>query len=84
MYSYADHDRAESVKCCMQAEYIQNEAENQDRRIKQMVNVIGLGYIGLPTALMMAAHGIEVTGTDHNGQLVEMLHTGHEIGRAHV
>ncbi len=77
MYSYADQDRAESVKCCMQAEYIQNEADNQDRRIKQMVNVIGLGYIGLPTALMMAAHGIEVTGTDHNGQLVEMLHTGH-------
>ena len=27
-----------------------------------MVNVIGLGYIGLPTALMMASHGVEVTG----------------------
>ncbi len=25
-----------------------------------MVNVIGLGYIGLPTALMMATHGVEV------------------------
>ena len=25
-----------------------------------MVNVIGLGYIGLPTALMMASHGVEV------------------------
>nr|MCR4692763.1 hypothetical protein [Bacillota bacterium] len=23
-----------------------------------MVNVIGLGYIGLPTALMMASHGV--------------------------
>ena len=22
-----------------------------------MINVVGLGYIGLPTALMMAAHG---------------------------
>lgn len=26
-----------------------------------MVNVIGLGYIGLPTALMMASHGVEVS-----------------------
>ena len=30
-----------------------------------MINVIGLGYIGLPTALMMAAHGVEVIGTDY-------------------
>ena len=30
------------------------------------VNVIGLGYIGLPTALMLASHGIEVVGTDYN------------------
>ena len=27
-----------------------------------MINVIGLGYIGLPTALMMASHGVEVVG----------------------
>ena len=31
-----------------------------------MVNVIGLGYIGLPTALMMASHGVKVVGTDYN------------------
>ena len=42
-----------------------------------MVNVIGLGYIGLPTALMMAAHGVEVVGTDYNEQLVRMLKEGH-------
>lgn len=41
-----------------------------------MVNVIGLGYIGLPTALMMAAHGIEVVGTDYNEELVNTLNTG--------
>ncbi|ELB18983.1 TPA: nucleotide sugar dehydrogenase [Enterococcus faecium] len=41
-----------------------------------MVNVIGLGYIGLPTALMMAAHGVEVIGTDHNKELVETLNSG--------
>lgn len=42
-----------------------------------MVNVIGLGYIGLPTALMMASHGVEVVGTDYNAQLVETLNAGH-------
>lgn len=41
-----------------------------------MVNVIGLGYIGLPTALMMAAHGVEVVGTDYNEELVATLNAG--------
>ena len=41
-----------------------------------MVNVIGLGYIGLPTALMMASHGIEVIGTDYNKELVDTLNAG--------
>lgn len=41
-----------------------------------MINVIGLGYIGLPTALMMASHGIEVVGTDCNKKLVDTLNTG--------
>lgn len=41
-----------------------------------MVNVIGLGYIGLPTALMLAAHGVEVIGTDYNAALVDKLQAG--------
>lgn len=41
-----------------------------------MVNVIGLGYIGLPTALMMASHGVEVVGTDYNEELVSTLNAG--------
>ena len=41
-----------------------------------MVNVIGLGYIGLPTALMMASHGVEVIGTDYNAELVATLSAG--------
>ncbi len=41
-----------------------------------MVNVIGLGYIGLPTALMMSTHGVEVIGTDYNKELVETLNAG--------
>ena len=42
-----------------------------------MINVIGLGYIGLPTALMMASHGVEVVGTDYNRELVNTLASGH-------
>lgn len=42
-----------------------------------MINVIGLGYIGLPTALMMASHGVEVVGTDYNKELVNTLNAGH-------
>ena len=41
-----------------------------------MVNVIGLGYIGLPTALMLASHGVEVIGTDYNPELVATLNAG--------
>ena len=41
-----------------------------------MVNVIGLGYIGLPTALMLASHGVEVIGTDYNEKLVATLNAG--------
>ena len=42
-----------------------------------MINVIGLGYIGLPTALMMSTHGVEVVGTDYNKELVKTLNAGH-------
>ena len=41
-----------------------------------MINVIGLGYIGLPTALMMSSHGVEVIGTDYNKELVATLNAG--------
>ena len=41
-----------------------------------MVNVIGLGYIGLPTALMLASHGVEVIGTDYNSKLISTLNAG--------
>lgn len=36
-----------------------------------MVNVIGLGYIGLPTALMMASHGVEVVQPREGGHAEE-------------
>lgn len=41
-----------------------------------MVNVVGLGYIGLPTAMMLAANGVEVTGVDKNNAIVMSLKEG--------
>ena len=40
------------------------------------INVIGLWYIGLPTALIMAANGLDVIGTDYNKDLVNTLNSG--------
>lgn len=41
-----------------------------------MINIIGLGYIGLPTALMFAKSGVEVIGTDYDEDLVKSLNDG--------
>lgn len=46
--------------------------------------VLGLGYIGLPTAAMFATHGFEVLGVDINEHVLETLNNGdvhiHEPG----
>lgn len=38
--------------------------------------VLGLGYIGLPTASTFAAHGVEVVGVDVNSQVIATLRRG--------
>ena len=38
-----------------------------------MINVIGLGYIGLPTALILAKYGKQVVGTDVKSDIVDSL-----------
>jgi len=40
------------------------------------VCVLGMGYTGLPTALMLAAYGSEVVGVDINQALIEQLQEG--------
>ena len=42
----------------------------------KMINIIGQGYIGLPTALMFAKSGIKVVGTDSNKELIQSLQNG--------
>ncbi|MGN1401793.1 MAG: nucleotide sugar dehydrogenase [Bacillus sp. (in: firmicutes)] len=37
---------------------------------------IGLGYIGLPTSIMFAKHGVEVVGVDVKPEVIESLNSG--------
>ena len=37
---------------------------------------MGLGYIGLPTAIIAAKHGVQVTGVDINPKVVELTNQG--------
>ncbi len=50
----------------------------------QKICVLGLGYIGLPTASTFAAHGLKVLGVDINARVIETLRNGnvhiHEPG----
>ncbi len=38
---------------------------------------MGLGYIGLPTAIIAAKNGIQIVGVDINPQVVKMTNAGH-------
>lgn len=40
------------------------------------INVIGLGYIGLPTSVVFASHGVEVKGIDTKKEVVDKLNAG--------
>jgi UDP-N-acetyl-D-mannosaminuronic acid dehydrogenase len=50
----------------------------------QKICVLGLGYIGLPTASTFATHGLRVIGVDINSHVIETLQNGnihiHEPG----
>ena len=52
--------------------------------IFKKICVMGLGYIGLPTASTFATHGLRVVGVDVNPQVVDTLRSGnlhiHEPG----
>jgi UDP-N-acetyl-D-mannosaminuronic acid dehydrogenase len=40
------------------------------------INVVGLGYIGLPTAAVFADHGVEVHGIDVSSHVIENVNAG--------
>jgi len=59
---------------------------NNDPRVLSMFNdeptacVVGLGYIGLPTAALMASRGWRVFGVDTNPRIVEKV----ALGKVHI
>jgi len=60
--------------------------ENNTERMMEYKKVcmLGLGYIGLPTACMLAVEGLRVVGVDINPHVIETLRNGelhiHEVG----
>lgn len=52
----------------------------QERRDVKQVIVMGLGYIGLPTAVILAANAYRVTGVDRDIKLLQEL----EQGKIHI
>src|SRR5690606_3382076 len=53
-----------------------NQTDNTAQVRPTTLAVIGLGYIGLPTAAMFASTGIDVTGVDINPRAVEAVNAG--------
>ena len=56
----------------LSSEEIQEHLKNKSLKI----GVIGIGRIGLPTALCFASSGLETIGIDINSKLVEMINSG--------
>lgn len=44
--------------------------------MKDKICVVGLGYVGLPTALILAKHGFSVSGVDSNNKKITALQKG--------
>jgi UDP-N-acetyl-D-mannosaminuronic acid dehydrogenase len=63
--------RTKSHIICTFATLINKEILNMKK-----VVFLGLGYIGLPTAAVAAAHGFEVIGVDVNPSVVETINQG--------
>ena len=40
------------------------------------ITILGLGYIGLPTAAMFASHGTKVQGVDVNEDICRIINNG--------
>ena len=45
-------------------------------KIVKSISVLGLGYIGLPTAAMFASHGVKVLGVDVNEDICKTINNG--------
>ncbi|MFM9027943.1 MAG: hypothetical protein ACKOQ6_08090, partial [Bacteroidota bacterium] len=43
---------------------------------KPIVTILGMGYIGLPTAALIASRGMKVYGVDVNRSVVDTINNG--------
>lgn len=53
-----------------------NKFNHIQNKIIMKACFMGLGYIGLPTAIIAAKHGVQVVGVDINPKVVEMTNQG--------
>ncbi|MFN4288237.1 MAG: UDP-N-acetyl-D-mannosamine dehydrogenase [Brevundimonas sp.] len=53
-----------------------HSGHSNDERGFDRVCMVGLGYIGLPTAAVMASHGVKVLGVDVDPHVVETVNRG--------
>ena len=54
--------------------------ENLMRKIEKRelkISILGMGYIGLPTAIIFAKTGFDVYGYDVNRNVIDILKSGH-------
>lgn len=56
----------------------ESSSNKKDEQMKT-VSVIGLGYIGLPTAIVIAEHGWHVTGVDINEEKITAINAGDPV-----
>lgn len=89
---YGDGHAAEKIVAFIQAHYEQLQdsvgitvsQKQENRKIKKELSVkkvcvIGLGYIGLPTAIIAAESGYEVIGYDIDAERIEKINSGDPI-----
>jgi UDP-N-acetyl-D-glucosamine dehydrogenase len=55
---------------------VKEEILNKVAQGKEIIGVIGLGYVGLPLAVGFAEAGVHVIGFDKNSQKVDMINHG--------
>ncbi len=56
----------------------ENPVQKKDTQVKKVL-VVGLGYIGLPTALVSVEHGLQVVGVDVDAERVEKINAGDQV-----
>lgn len=58
---------------------VSGHSAEQPSVLKRRVAVVGLGYVGLPTACILATNGMRVLGVDRNPTVIERLLAGEPI-----